>query len=83
MKRWLEGTHQGSVSAEHRDNSLNEFTFRLNCCTAALRGKLFYRLAQQAVQREPGGLLNRPLEFASEQESQFCPLWKFRNFSRN
>ncbi|MHB1158692.1 MAG: IS1595-like element ISUnb3 family transposase, partial [Phycisphaerales bacterium] len=30
-----------------------EFTFRFNRRTSASRGKLFYRLAQQAVQVEP------------------------------
>ena len=53
LKRWLMGTHQGSVSAEHLDDYLNEFTFRFNRRTSASRGKLFYRLAQQAVQIEP------------------------------
>ena len=32
---------------------LDEFTFRFNRRTSASRGKLFYRLAQQAVQVEP------------------------------
>ena len=53
FKRWLLGTHQGSVGPEHLDDYLNEFTFRFNRRTAASRGKLFYRLAQQAVQVEP------------------------------
>jgi transposase-like protein len=53
LKRWLMGTHQGVVSAEHLDDYLNEFTFRFNRRTSASRGKLFYRLAQQAVQIEP------------------------------
>jgi len=53
LKRWLMGTHQGAISAEHLDDYLNEFTFRFNRRTSASRGKLFYRLAQQAVQIEP------------------------------
>ena len=53
LKRWLMGTHQGAVSAEHLDDYLNEFTFRFNRRTSASRGKLFYRLAQQAVQMKP------------------------------
>jgi hypothetical protein len=32
---------------------LNEFTFRFNRRTSASRGKLFYRVAQQAIQIEP------------------------------
>jgi transposase-like protein len=53
LKRWLLGTHQGAVSAEHLDYYLDEFTFRFNRRKSAYRGKLFYRLAQQAVQIEP------------------------------
>jgi hypothetical protein len=30
LKRWLLGTHQGSVGPEHLDAYLNEFTFRFN-----------------------------------------------------
>jgi transposase-like protein len=53
MKRWMMGTHQGAVSAEHLDYYLDEFTFRFNRRTSRSRGKLFYRLLQQAVVVEP------------------------------
>lgn len=53
LKRWLLGTHQGAVGPEHLDAYLDEFTFRFNRRTSASRGKLFYRLIQQAVQIEP------------------------------
>jgi transposase-like protein len=53
LKRWLLGTHQGSVGPEHLEDYLNEFTFRFNRRKSASRGKLFYRLAQQAMQVEP------------------------------
>jgi transposase-like protein len=53
LKRWLLGTHQGAISHEHLDDYLNEFTFRFNRRTSASRGKIFYRLAQQAVQVQP------------------------------
>lgn len=53
LKRWLMGTHQGAVGHDHLDYYLDEFTFRFNRRTSASRGKLFYRLAQQAVQVEP------------------------------
>jgi transposase-like protein len=53
VKRWLLGTHQGAVSPEHLDYYLDEFTFRFNRRTSRSRGKLFYRLLQQAVQIEP------------------------------
>lgn len=53
LKRWLLGTHQGGIGHEHLEDYLNEFTFRFNRRTSASRGKLFYRLAQQAVQVSP------------------------------
>ncbi len=53
VKRWLLGTHQGAVSHKHLDYYLDEFTFRFNRRNSASRGKLFYRLVQQAVQAEP------------------------------
>lgn len=53
VKRWLLGTHQGAVSREHLDYYLDEFTFRFNRRSSRHRGKLFYRLLEQAVQVEP------------------------------
>ena len=53
LKRWLLGTHQGAVRASHLDCYLDEFTFRFNRRTSGSRGKLFYRLVQQAVQVQP------------------------------
>jgi transposase-like protein len=53
FKRWLMGTHQGAVSHDHLDDYLNEFVFRFNRRKSASRGKLFFRLAQQAVQVAP------------------------------
>lgn len=53
LKRWMLGTHQGAISQDHLDDYLDEFTFRFNRRTSASRGKLFYRLAQQAVQVGP------------------------------
>jgi len=53
FKRWWLGTHQGAVSQEHLDYYLDEFTFRFNRRTSRSRGKLFYRLAQQAVEVGP------------------------------
>jgi transposase-like protein len=49
LKRWLLGTHQGAIGQEHLDAYLDEFTFRFNRRKSKSRGKLFYRLAQQAV----------------------------------
>lgn len=53
LKRWLLGTHQGAVSHEHLDYYLDEYTFRFNRRTSRYRGKLFYRLVQQAAAVEP------------------------------
>ena len=53
LKRWLIGTHQGAVSYEHLDYYLDEYTFRFNRRTSRCRGKLFYRLIQQAVAVDP------------------------------
>ena len=53
LKRWLMGTHQGAVSREHLDYYLDEFTFRFNRRRSRHRGKLFYRLLEQAVDVGP------------------------------
>ncbi len=53
LKRWLLGTLQGAVSHAHLDYYLDEFTFRFNRRTSRHRGKLFYRLLQQAMAVEP------------------------------
>ena len=53
LKRWLMGTHQGGVSLEHLNAYLDEFTFRFDRRKSRSRGKLFYRLLEQAVAVEP------------------------------
>lgn len=53
LKRWLLGTHQGAVSPAHLPYYLDEFTFRFNRRKSKSRGKLFYRLVEQAVAIEP------------------------------
>ena len=53
LKRWLAGTHQGGVSHEHLPYYLDEFTFRFNRRKSKSRGKLFFRLVQQAVDTGP------------------------------
>lgn len=53
LKRWLMGTHQGAVSHKYLDYYLDEFTFRFNRRRSKSRGKLFFRLAQQAVAVDP------------------------------
>jgi transposase-like protein/ribosomal protein L37AE/L43A len=53
LKRWLLGTHQGAVEPQHLAYYLDEFTFRFNRRNSKSRGKLFYRLMQQAVATGP------------------------------
>ncbi|MCK4957858.1 MAG: IS1595 family transposase [Planctomycetes bacterium] len=53
LKRWILGTHQGAVRPSHLAYYLDEFTFRFNRRTSRSRGKLFYRLVQQAVAIRP------------------------------
>jgi len=53
LKRWLLGIHQGRVSREHLVYYLDEFTFRFNRRQSRHRGKLLYRLLQQAVAVDP------------------------------
>jgi transposase-like protein len=53
IKRWILGTHHGSVQPTHLDAYLDEFVFRFNRRTSASRGMLFYRLLQQAVITDP------------------------------
>jgi len=50
LKRWWLGTHHGRIEASHLDYYLDEFTFRFNRRSSRRRGKLFYRMVQQAVQ---------------------------------
>jgi hypothetical protein len=53
LKRWLLGTYQGAVRPSHLAYYLDELTFRFNRRTSASRGKLFYRLVQQAMMVDP------------------------------
>ena len=53
LKRWLLGTHQGAVSRAYLAYYLDEFTFRFNRRKSKSRGKLFYRLVEQAVTTPP------------------------------
>jgi hypothetical protein len=53
VKRWILGTHQGAVSPQHLPYYLDEFTFRFNRRRSKSRGKLFFRLMQQAVSTPP------------------------------
>ncbi len=52
-KRWLLGTHQGAVEADHLQVYLNEFCFRFNRRSSRSRGLLFFRLMQLAAGAPP------------------------------
>jgi threonine dehydrogenase-like Zn-dependent dehydrogenase/transposase-like protein len=53
IKRWLLGTHQGSVDPAHLPAYLNEFVFRFNRRRSRSRGMVFYRVLELAVAHEP------------------------------
>ncbi len=52
-KRWLLGTHQGSVDDAHLTSYLNEFVFRFNRRRSRSRGMVFYRVLELAVTHGP------------------------------
>ena len=52
-KRWLLGTHQGSVDEAHLQSYLNEFVFRFNRRRSRSRGLVFYRVLELAVTHDP------------------------------
>jgi transposase-like protein len=52
-KRWLLGTHHGSVEPAHLQAYLDEFVFRFNRRTSRSRGLVFHRVMQLAVGHEP------------------------------
>jgi len=49
LKRWILGTHQGSISEDHLQSYLEEYTFRFNRRNSRSRGLVFRRLLEQAV----------------------------------
>ena len=53
LKRWLLGTHQGSVMRQHLESYLEEFTFRLNRRRSGSRGWLLYTLLKLALETPP------------------------------
>src|SRR5947209_9120092 len=52
-KRWLLGTHQGSVEPAHLPSYLNEFVFRFNRRRSRSRGLVFYRVLELAIAHDP------------------------------
>ena len=53
LKRWINGTHQGNISTKYLEFYLDEYAFRFNRKLSTHRGKLFYRLIQQAMATSP------------------------------
>ena len=53
LKRWILGTHQGSVSGRHLQAYLEEYTFRFNRRNAKSRGLVFKRLIEHSLKTRP------------------------------
>jgi transposase-like protein len=53
MKRWILGTHQGSISDMHLQSYLEEYTFRFNRRKSNSRGLVFRRLLEHAISTKP------------------------------
>jgi transposase-like protein len=53
LKRWILGTHQGSVSGRHLQAYLEEYTFRFNRRNARSRGLVFKRLIEHSLLTKP------------------------------
>ena len=53
LKRWILGTHQGSLVPVHLQSYLEEFTFRFNRRRSRSRGLVFRRLIEQAAFTDP------------------------------
>jgi transposase-like protein len=52
-KRWLLGTHQGSIDEAHLADYLDEFVFRFNRRRSRSRGLVFYRVLELAAVHDP------------------------------
>jgi transposase-like protein len=68
LKRWLLGTHHGTVQPAQLDHYLDEFVFRFNRRASRSRGLLFYRLLEQAIASE--------IELTPAVVIQNCALWR-------
>ena len=53
LKRWILGTHQGSVSDMHLQSYLEEYTFRFNRRNSKSRGLVFKRLIEYLLLSKP------------------------------
>lgn len=71
LKRWLLGTHQGAVGVSQLDYYLDEFAFRFNRRTSLSRGKLFFRLMQQAMSTK-----HVPYDKITKRSKPYCRAYK-------
>ena len=53
IKRWLLGTHQGSVELAHLPSYMNESVFRFNRRRSRSRRLVFYRVLELAIAHDP------------------------------
>ncbi|MDR3775328.1 MAG: IS1595 family transposase [Terracidiphilus sp.] len=53
LRCWIQGTLKGSVSLEHLEDYLNEYTYRFNRRKMRSKGRQFFLLLQRAVAIEP------------------------------
>ncbi|MGF6724937.1 hypothetical protein P3T43_004307 [Paraburkholderia sp. GAS41] len=77
LKRWLLGTHQGTVKPVQLDYYLDEFVSRFNRRTSRSRGLLLYRLLEQAVIADPVtyGEVTRKSRPTKRSHSRNAKLW--------
>ena len=81
LKRWMLGTHQGSITDEYLDAYLDEFVFRFNRRHSKNRGLVFWRLVCALVEADPfprAELARRPAEQAeaNRQHEEQVEAWR-------
>ena len=79
LKRWILGTHQGAIRPSHLAYYLDEFTFRFNRRTSAHRGKLFFRLIENAVKVEPVPLNSLKAPNQNDKDDNFDDIYSDHN----
>ena len=66
-----DAAYQGAARKSHLDYYLDEYTFRFNRRKSKSRGKLFYRLVQQALMVDPQPRSTLKAPNGSSQEDEF------------
>jgi transposase-like protein len=74
LKRWLLGTYQGGIKPTHLAYYLDEFTFRFNRRSSRYRGKLFYRMVQQALMVDPVTAAELKASLPADEDDDFDDL---------